>query len=74
MPQHRRDFVDGVEFPGGDRNHKVVGSVVGQRQTASVESAEGDDRREGESLVAVDQGMVAGDRVEQRRRLLSRSG
>jgi hypothetical protein len=30
LPEDRRYLVDGVEFSGGNRHHKVIGGVVGQ--------------------------------------------
>src|ERR1700761_3941419 len=69
LPQDRRDLVDGVELSSGDCHHQVVGGVVAQGQATAVEPVEGDDRRQGKPLVAVDKGMVTGYRVEQGRGL-----
>src|SRR6201995_5517358 len=49
--QHHRYFVDGVEVPGGDTDHEVVGSVVGHGEPASVQPVEGDYGRQCEPLV-----------------------
>src|SRR4051794_40274794 len=57
------DARDVVELPSGDRHDQLVSLVVGQRQPKSVQAEEGDGRREGEPLVAIDKRAVAGDRV-----------
>ena len=69
VPQDGRDGVDFVELPGGDAHNQVVGLVVGQGQPAAVQAVERDDRGERQPLVAVDEGVVAGNGVQQRRRL-----
>lgn len=50
---------------GGDADHQVVRGVVGEGEAAAVDAVEGDDRGQPEALVAVDEGMVAGDGVQQ---------
>ena len=60
------DGLDGVEVPGGDADDQVVGGVVGEGEASAVEAVEGDDGGERQSLVAVDEGVVAGDGVQQR--------
>lgn len=72
--QQHRYLVDGVEVPGGNTDHEVVGSVVGHGEAASVEPVKGDDCRQCEPLVAIDESTTTGDRVEQRSSLASRSG
>src|SRR6266702_5472216 len=64
--ENRRDLLDLVQFACGDLHDQIVGLVVGERQAAAVEAVEGDRRCEREPLVAVDQGMVACQRVQQR--------
>jgi len=48
-------------LPGCDAHHQVIGGVVGKRETAAVEAVEGDQRREREPVVAVEQGVVPGE-------------
>jgi hypothetical protein len=60
-----RDGLDGVQSPFGDADDEVVGLVVGQCQPAAVEAIESDGRGEREPFVAVDEGVVAGDGVQQ---------
>ena len=64
-----RDVLDLIEFPGRDLHDQLVGLVVGQRETPAVKSVEGDYPGEREPLVAVDQGVVASQRMQQRGRL-----
>jgi len=66
LPQDGGYLIDGVEISGGNAHHEVVGGIIGQGQTAAVEPVEGDDRRKGESLVALDEGTAAGHRVDLR--------
>jgi hypothetical protein len=54
LPADRRHLVGGVEISAGNRQHKVISGVIGQGQAAAVQPAEGDDRRQRESLAAVD--------------------
>src|ERR1700722_7753171 len=68
-PKDGRDGVGIVELPGGDVDHQVVGLVVAQGQPSAVKAVERDDCGERESLVAVDERVVAGDGVQQRRGL-----
>ena len=62
LPEDRCYLIDGVDLSGGYRHHEFVGSVIRQGQAAAVKPVEGDNRRQGEPLVSVDQGMVASDR------------
>jgi hypothetical protein len=64
--ENRRDFLHLVKFACGDLHDQVIGLVIGERQAAAVEAVEGDRRCECEPFVAVDQGMVARQRVQQR--------
>lgn len=59
------DVGDFAEFAGRDRDDQVVGLVVGQGQPAAVQPQEGDQGAEREALVAIDQRVVAGDRLRQ---------
>jgi hypothetical protein len=52
-------------MPGGDADHQIVGGVVGEGEASAVEAVEGDDCGQRQSLVAVDEGVVAGDGVQQ---------
>src|SRR5215213_2612275 len=62
--------LDVVEFSGSDRDHQVVGLVGRQGQPETVESVERDGAGQRQTLVAVDEGLGSGERVQQRRRLL----
>jgi len=64
--ENRRDLLNVVQLARGDLHHEIVGLVVGERQAAAVQPIEGNHCREREPLVAVDQGMVARQRVQQR--------
>ncbi len=70
--QDRRDFLDLVQLTRGDLHDQLVGLVVGERQAAAVQAVEGDHRGEREPLVAVDQGMVAGQECSSAAALASR--
>ena len=58
-----------TERDTGHVHDELVGIVVGQRKAVAVDSVEGDRCGEGEPLVAIDKGMVPGQRVQQGRRL-----
>ena len=59
-----------VQFARGDLHDQIVGLVVGERQAAAVQAVEGDYPGKREPPVAVDQGMVACQRMKQRPCLL----
>ncbi len=61
--EDRRDFLDLVQLARGDLHDQFVCLVIGERQASAVQAVEGDHRSEREPLVAVDQGMVARQRV-----------
>src|SRR5437773_7477158 len=63
------DVVHGVELAFSNGHDELIGFVVGQREPTAVDPAEGDGRGQGEPLIAVDQRMVPGQRVQQRRGL-----
>jgi hypothetical protein len=63
------DVIDGVELSHGDIHDEFVGFVVGQGEPAAVDSVEGDGRGQGEPFVPVDEGVVSGQRVQERRGL-----
>jgi hypothetical protein len=63
--EHGGDLGDGVEFARGDRHDELVGGIVGQDQPSAVDAVEGNQPGQGEPLVAVDEGMVAGQGVQQ---------
>jgi len=67
--ENHRDLLDLVKLARGDLHDQIVGLIISERQAAAVQPAEGDHRREPELFVAVDQGMVARQRVQQRGRL-----
>jgi hypothetical protein len=64
----------GVSGDHGDRHHEVVRLVVRQGQPVPVEAVEGDGRGEREPLVAVDQRLRPGRRVQQRGSLVVERG
>jgi hypothetical protein len=67
--QHRSDLRNGVELAGGKGHDQVVCGIVSQCQPTPVDAAESDERAEGEPLVAVQQAVIARERVQQRRSL-----
>jgi hypothetical protein len=53
--------------PGGNLHDQLIGGVVGQGVPASVHAGEGDERVERQPFVAIDQRMIPGQRMQQRR-------
>ena len=68
------DVIHRVELAFGNGHDEFVSFVVGQRETAAVDSVEGDGRGQGKPLVAVDEGVVPGQRVQERGGLGIKSG
>jgi len=66
---NRRDLLHLVQFARGDLHDQVVGLVISERQAAAVQAVEGDHRGQAQPLVAIDQGVVASQRVQQGGRL-----
>ena len=67
--ENRRDLLDLVKFARSDLHDQVVGLVISERQAAAVQAGEGDHRGQAQPLVAIDQGVVASQRVQQGGRL-----
>jgi len=44
----------------GDGDDELVGLVIGQGEPVPIDAIEGDDRREGEPFVAVNEGVIPG--------------
>jgi hypothetical protein len=74
LAEDERDVGHVVELPGRDRDDQVVRLVVGQRQPPPVDAVERDQPAQRYPLVAVDERVVAGQRVQQRGRLLVQRG
>jgi hypothetical protein len=70
--ENRRDLFNLVKLARGDLHDQIVGLVISERQATAVQPVEGNHRREPEPFVAVDQGMVACQGVQQRGCLLPR--
>jgi len=68
--QPLRDGRDVIESARCDRHDEVVRVVVGHGESPAVQPVEGNDGGQPEPLVAVDQGVVADDGVQQRGCLL----
>jgi len=63
------DLLDRVERALGHGHNQVIGFIVGQGQAPAVNTVESDDPSQAQSLIAVDQGVIAGQRMQQRRGL-----
>lgn len=60
-----RDEQNVIEDARGHRHHELVRFVVVEREAQAVEAQEGERGGRGESLVAVDEGVVASQEAEQ---------
>lgn len=56
-----------VEASGRNSYHEVVGPVIAEAKPPAVETVEGDHARQGQSLVSINESVVAGQRMQQRR-------
>ena len=63
---HARDPGNVVERTGRNANHQVIGPIVAEGETHPVDAEEGDRRGQRESLVVVDERIVASERLQQR--------
>ena len=60
-----RELGDVDQLAAGPGDDEVVGHIVGHRQPAAVQAVEGDDGGQPQPLVAVDEGVVPHDGVQQ---------
>lgn len=51
-----------VEASGRNSYHEVVGPVIAEAKPPAVETVEGDHARQGQSLVSINESVVAGQR------------
>ena len=63
---HARDPGNVVERTARNANHQVIGPIAAAGETHPVDAEERDRRGQRESLVAVDERIVASERLQQR--------